>query len=216
MHSAERTYLPAAGKDWLLPLYDPLTRLLGVGNAHRKLIHQAGIEPGQAVLEIGCGTGNLTILMARLCAGTRIVGMDPDPKALERARRKAESSGASIRFDQGFAEALAYPDGSFDRVLSALMLHHLPADTKAAALREALRVLRPGGSLHVVDFAGHQQSTTGVHGALARVFESHDLEDHVPDVLDLMRHAGFIDCEERARERTVAGQIVYYSARRER
>jgi ubiquinone/menaquinone biosynthesis C-methylase UbiE len=212
MHGAERTYLPAAGKDWLLPLYDPLTRLLGVGTAHRKLIHQAAIEPGYQVLEIGCGTGNLTILTARLCAGVGIVGMDPDPKALERARRKAARGGASVRFDQAFAEALSYPDASFDRVLSALMLHHLPPDTKLAAVREAWRVLRPGGSLHVVDFAEHQQRAAGVHGALARMFASHDHPTPGPGVLDLMRTGGFRNCEERAREKTIAGQIVYYSA----
>jgi ubiquinone/menaquinone biosynthesis C-methylase UbiE len=216
MHSAERSYLPAAGKDWLLPLYDPLTRLFGIGSVHRRLIDQAAVELGHQVLEIGCGTGNLTILTSRLCAGARVVGMDPDPKALERARSKAARSGTEIRFDQGFAEALTYADASFDRVLSALMLHHLPLETRLAAVREAKRVLRPGGSFHVVDFRDHQHGVDGVHGAIARVVDSHGQSGSKRDVPDLMREAGFEDCQERARERTIAGRIVYCSAVRQR
>jgi ubiquinone/menaquinone biosynthesis C-methylase UbiE len=66
MHVSRKTHLPAAGKDWLLPFYDPLTKLLGVEASHRKLINQAAVSPSHRVLEIGCGTGNLAILIKRL------------------------------------------------------------------------------------------------------------------------------------------------------
>lgn len=56
-----------------------------------------------------------------------------------------------IRFEHGYAQRLPYSDGEFDRVLSSMMLHHLDADSKAAAAAEVFRVLRPGGRLHVVD-----------------------------------------------------------------
>ena len=125
-----RTYLPAAGSDWLLPFYDPFTRLFGIEAVHRQLIEQAGISPGDRVLEIGCGTGNLSILAKRLQPAAEVIGIDPDPKALSRARRKAKRAGQAVAFDRGFSEELPYPDGSFDKVLSAFMFHHLPPDTK--------------------------------------------------------------------------------------
>jgi ubiquinone/menaquinone biosynthesis C-methylase UbiE len=101
-----RTYLPAAGRAWLLPLYDPLTRLLGSGTVRRRLVELADIRPGQRVLEIGCGTGSLTILVKRLHPGAAVVGLDPDPAALARARRKADRHGVAIEWNRGFAEEL--------------------------------------------------------------------------------------------------------------
>ena len=118
MAETPRTYLPAAGHDWLLPLYDPVVKLLGSESAHRQLLEQAGIRPGHRVLEIGCGTGNLALLVKRLQPGAEVVGLDPDPKALARARRKAEREVLSVQLDRRFADMLPYPDGSFERVLS--------------------------------------------------------------------------------------------------
>src|SRR5215475_15130062 len=126
----QRTYLPAAGYDWLLPLYDVFAKLIGSEAAHRQLVDQAGIEPTHHVLDIGCGTGNLTLLVKHLHPRADVVGLDPDPKALARARRKAEEGGFAVRFDRGFSDALPYADASFDRVVSAFMLHHLPLDVK--------------------------------------------------------------------------------------
>ena len=92
-----KTYLPAAGHDWLLPLYDPFVKLVG-GEATRKaLLDQATIEPSFRVLDIGCGTGTLVILIKKLHPAVDVVGLDPDPKALARAKRKAERAGISIR-----------------------------------------------------------------------------------------------------------------------
>lgn len=66
MKQVRRTYIPATGHDWLLLLYDPLLRLLGLSSDHRELVNQAGLQPSHRVLEIGCGTGNLAILIKRL------------------------------------------------------------------------------------------------------------------------------------------------------
>jgi ubiquinone/menaquinone biosynthesis C-methylase UbiE len=144
-------YLPGMGLHWLLPLYDPISRLLGMEAPHLRLTDQAGLGPGRRVLEIGCGTGNLALLAKRLHPQAEITGLDPDPQALARARRKAASHGLALRLDQGFAGALPYADASFDRVLSSFMLHHLDEAERRRALSEAARVLKPGGSLHVVD-----------------------------------------------------------------
>ena len=104
---SHRRFLPAAGHDLFLPLYDPLTRLVGGDRARLALIEQAHLEAGVRVLDVGCGTGTLLLQIARRVPQADLVGLDPDPRALARARRKSERQGARIRFDQGFADALA-------------------------------------------------------------------------------------------------------------
>ena len=171
----DRAYLPAMGRTALLPLYDPCTRLLGVRDAHWRLIAQAGIEPGATVLEIGCGTGNLLLLAARAVPGATLIGLDPDPAVLATAARKARRAGVTLRLDRGYADRLPYPDGSVDRVLSAFMLHHLPADQQHDALREVRRVLAPGGRLHLLDIDGSPPSRAG---RLLRVGHLHRAGTH--------------------------------------
>lgn len=154
-------YLPAAGHDAFLPGYDLLTRVLGMNPAYRDLVAQAGLADGQRVVEIGCGTGNLTVRAKKSCPGADIVGTDPDPRALQRAERKAKGM-TGIGFTRAYAQELPFDDGEFDRALSSMMLHHLDEATKIAAARELFRVLRPGGRLHVVDVRGD---------ALSRLFD---------------------------------------------
>jgi len=205
------TYVPAAGRDWLLPLYDPLTALLGVRRFHARLVQQAVIQPQCRVLEIGCGTGNLALLAKRLHPAAEVIGTDPDPRALARGRRKAERAGLSVRFDLAYAEALPFDDGSFDRVLSALMLHHLHAEVKGAALREVRRVLRPGGTLHLADFEGGH--SPGLHQVLARLVHSRQGSTRRAVVLDLMQEARLVDLQEVAHHASIMGPIVFYRAR---
>jgi ubiquinone/menaquinone biosynthesis C-methylase UbiE len=207
----DRHYLPGMGKDWMLPLYDPLTRLMGVRAAHRRLVEQADPAPGQRVLEIGCGTGNLLLLVKRLHPGVVATGLDPDPKALARARRKAERAGLAVTLDQGFAGELPYPDASVDRVLSAFMFHHLDPDERRAALREVRRVLVPGGSLHLVDFGGAVGRSGGLHGRLA--YRSHRLDDNLDGrIAELMWDAGLREPRETGHRSMLLGRYTYYSA----
>jgi FkbM family methyltransferase len=128
---SERTFLPAAGHDFLLPIYDPFTKLFGFDRARRMLLDQAALQPQHRVLDVGCGTGTLAVLIKRLYPTINVVALDPDPKALARAQRKAERAAVSIRFDRGFSDALGYPDAAFDRVFSSMMFHHLDRRTKA-------------------------------------------------------------------------------------
>ncbi|MDT7743392.1 MAG: hypothetical protein QOE59_2470 [Actinomycetota bacterium] len=151
----DRPFLPAMGPDGLLWVYDVMTWLLGARPAHRRLVAAAGLAPGQTVLEVGCGTGNLLLTAAAAARGTAVVGLDPDPAALARARAKVARRAPSVRVEQGFADELPHPDGSVDRVLSAFMFHHLPSEAKTAMLREVRRVLVPGGQLLLLDFEGH-------------------------------------------------------------
>jgi ubiquinone/menaquinone biosynthesis C-methylase UbiE len=197
MHKHPPTdYLPAAGRDSFLPFYDILTKALGVGRLHRKLVDQAGLKAGQKVLEIGCGTGNLSKSAKRAQPGIDLSATDPDEKALARATKKAPD----INFEKVYAQELPYADDTFDVMLSALMLHHLDRDTKIEALREATRVLKPGGSLHIVDIAGHRSHT---HGA----------RPHFDDLPELLETAGFQIVKRDESKHLGIGRVVYLEAR---
>lgn len=207
-----RHYLPGMGHDRLIGLYDPLTRLIGVAALHGELIDQAGIQPGHRVLEIGCGTGNLALQIAQRHPTAEVIGLDPDPRALARARRKAARRGRAVQLDQGFAEELPYGDHVFDRVVSSLMFHHLGPDEKGAALREVRRVLRPGGTLHLLDLGGAKVASDGVMAR--RSHRNPMLQDNLGDrIPQQMRAAGLADAVEVAhRVRRVMGRITFYRA----
>jgi len=187
---SRRTYIPAAGHDWFLPLYDLMTKLMGADQARGALLGQAELRPGQRVLDVGCGTGSLVTLLKRLYPEVDVIGLDPDPKALARARRKAERAAVSLRFDQGFSGALEYPADSFDHVFSSYMFHHLQDGEKEKTLREIRRVLKPGGFLHLLDFGGPE---SGVDSSLSSFLHSHHrLRDNSESrILKLMMEAGF-------------------------
>ena len=193
-------YLPGMGHDRLIALYDPLTWLLRIRRAHLRVLDRAGIRPGDRVLEVGCGTGNLALLVKRELPNAEVRGIDPDPLALARAARRARRRGLDVRFDRGFAEAMPYEDEAFDHVLSAFMLHHLDEPVQARMLEEARRVLRPGGTLTVVDFGG---AGAPARGRLATI-----VGDRVPA---LMRDAGFGRAAQVERRTTVLGPQAIWS-----
>ncbi|MBI1818038.1 MAG: class I SAM-dependent methyltransferase [Deltaproteobacteria bacterium] len=211
MDQPERSYIPAAGQHWLLRLYDPLLWILRGDALKRPLIEQAAITPGFRVLDVGCGTGSLTVLIKRLHPQAAVVGLDPDDKALAIAKRKVERAGLSVEFDRGFADRLAYPDASFDRVFSSFMFHHLTRDEKSATLGEIRRVLKVGGSLHLLDFAPPRSFLSRVVGHLFH--QAAHVEDNVAGrIPSLIAEAGLVDCEEVAHRNTLVGSIAYYRA----
>jgi ubiquinone/menaquinone biosynthesis C-methylase UbiE len=210
--TAERGYLPAAGRAWALALYDPLVRLFGAESAWRSLVEQAELRPGHRVLDLGCGTGGLSLSIKRLHQNAEVVAVDPDPPALARAGRKAQRAGLAIRFDRGFGDTLPYPDRSFDRVLSAFVLHHLPAEDKEPTLREAARVLADGGRLHLLDFGG-PESAAATGFLSRRLHASHRLNDNFGDRIPaLLRRAGFRDVQMVADRAMLVGHIAFFRA----
>jgi ubiquinone/menaquinone biosynthesis C-methylase UbiE len=213
MEHVQKTYLPAAGHDWMLPFYDPLVKLLGGDAARRGLLEQALIQPGQRVLDIGCGTGTLVVLIKRLHPEVDVVGLDPDTKALARGKRKAERASVCVQFDQGFSDALPYADASVDRVLSSFMFHHLQREEKDRMLGEVRRVLRPGGFFCLLDFGGPE---SGENGLLARLIHSnHQLRDNSEErILRLMSQAGFADPKKVRQGTMLFGRVRtnYYQA----
>ena len=185
---SQREFFPAAGHDLFLPVYDPIVNLMGFDRARQALISAANIEPGHHVLDIGCGTGTLVVKLKRQYPSAQVVGIDPDPKVLRRARIKATRAAVSVQLDPGFADQLPYKDDSFDRVFSSFMFHHLEEQERENMLREVLRVLKVDGSLHLVDFIADDAS----HGFFDRLFQAHARmrDNRNATILELMRRVG--------------------------
>ncbi len=136
-------------------LYDFANRLqfMGREEAFRNwTIEIARISRGESVLDVGCGTGNLTMAAKKQTgAEGEVHGIDAAREMIERASRKAGEKKLDISYQTGLIEELPFSDDAFDVALSSLMLHHLPKDLKRRGIAEIGRVLRPGGRFVAVD-----------------------------------------------------------------
>src|SRR3990172_3029854 len=145
--------------------YDAASWLLSFGQApaiRKMTVEMAAAARGEAVLDVGCGTGSLAIaLKAEVGESGEVRGIDASPEMIEQARRKAARQGAAVEFVVAPIEELPYPDARFDLVVSSFMLHHLPNGVKRKGLAEVRRVLKPGGRFLAVDFGGTSQSLVG-------------------------------------------------------
>ena len=210
-------YIPALKYDWLTPLYDPLIRwTLRESTFKRHLLKQAGIDRGHRVLDLGCGTGTLALLIKSHHPKADVFGLDADTKVLETARAKATRAHLNVRFDHGMAFELPYPDVSFDRVISSLLFHHLTRENKERTLREVFRVLRPGGELHAADWGKAQNWPMRVAFLLVQMLDGFETTaDSISGLLpELFRMAGFMEVEESARYMTIVGTLSLYRARK--
>jgi ubiquinone/menaquinone biosynthesis C-methylase UbiE len=178
------------------------------------LVDQAGLTAGHRVLDLGCGTGTLAILASQRVGGCEVVGLDADPQILALARRKAEANGLRLRFDNALSTALPYGDESFDRILSTLFFHHLDAADKRATLAEAVRVLRPGGELHIADWTAPADALQRALSWQVRLFDgvARTRENFRGELPRLLSAAGFSDVRERQRLRTGFGTLGLISA----
>ena len=113
-----------------------------------KFINDLGLKPGMKVLDVACGTGNLSLPAARL--GANVTGVDIAPNLLEQARAKAAAEGLDIKFDEGDAEALPYGDASFDAVVTMYGAMFAPRPELVAA--ELKRVCKPGGLIAMANW----------------------------------------------------------------
>lgn len=208
--------IPALRFSALTRFYDPLMATVLRESAWKaELVEQVGLSEGMRVLDLGCGTGTLTVRLARWERGAHVVGVDADPDALERARKRIAESGAQAELLEARAEALPFEDSSFDRVISSLLFHHLRTDGKRVALEEARRVLKPDGELHVADWGRPDGLLMRAAFLPVRVLDGFETtSDNARGALPAMiAFAGFERVEETRRRRTAFGTLVFIRAR---
>jgi ubiquinone/menaquinone biosynthesis C-methylase UbiE len=206
---SNQKYIPALSFRWLTPLYDAIIEgPMSIAPMRKALLAQMGDLTNKKVLDVGSGTGTMSIMIKRVHSAADVTGLDGDPQILEIARAKARSLGLEIRFEQGMAFELPYPSESFDVVLTSMMLHHLTRDDKQKTAQEMYRVLRPGGRLFGADFGEPRSSFGKAIRPLTRRFER--VAENVDGFLPIMfRNAGFRNYTETNR-RYLFGSIALF------
>lgn len=213
--SHPQRYIPALRFDWLTRFYDPVVRVTTKEEKFKALlVAQANLSPGQRVLDVGCGTGTLMIMVKRAEPLAQVLGLDGDANVLKLAKRKLEAAGVDAELSQGMASAPPFEDGSFDRIVSSLFFHHLATAEKQAVLARVRRLLRPGGELHIADWGKAQNVAMRAAFLCVQILDGFaTTDDNVTGKLPgYISDAGFFEVEETHRETTLLGTISLYRA----
>lgn len=150
-------FTPAAGRFAPTWIYDRGVALLTRESVWRnELLQRLSPAPGDSILDVGCGTGSLAILLKKTQPEARIVGLDPDVEALAIAKRKAAGAEVDIEWRQGFAEDSA-DFGPFDKVVSSLVFHQVPLAGKRSGIAAMFAAAKTGGLVCIADYAAQSE-----------------------------------------------------------
>jgi ubiquinone/menaquinone biosynthesis C-methylase UbiE len=201
------SFVPGASFDLGLPFYEPwVAWLLRDDVMRRALLDESGIGSGHHVLEIGCGTGELTVMLAMRAPYAHVYALDPNPRKLARAIGKSWECGHPYKVFRGVAQRLPFPARSMDRVYASFALCCMTRAQKLAALREVRRVLHVEGSLHVVDFA--RPETRWEHFLARTLLRGERLRPHLAGELPaLIEQAGLVRASQTATVSAPAGRL---------
>ena len=213
-------FTPALGYRWLTPLYDTTIGLLTREKTwRRRLLSEIAPLPGQRLLDVGCGTWSLAVMLAQAQPMADIHALDPDPPVLARARQKARAAAVRIFWHEGFLiDDFLETQAPFDTVTSSLVLHQVPLDGKKMMILAMKRALAPSGKLVIADY-GHQKTRAMRFAFRATVQALDGVADTQPNadnvLPDLLRSAGFGGIEEPVAFATPTGSISIYAAHNE-
>jgi SAM-dependent methyltransferase len=210
-------YVPALAYAPLTRFYDTVMGwTMREETFKRHLVAQARVTAGMRVLDLGCGTGTLTLMIKQRYPGALVTGIDPDQDVIATTSTKAKGAGARLPVSRGVGTSLPYANGTFDRVLSSLVFHHLTLAQKRAALAESYRVLRPGGEIHIADWGRAPNAVMRAAFLPIQLLDGFETtNDNVRGILpELIEEAGFAGAHEPARYGTVFGSVSLYWARK--
>jgi ubiquinone/menaquinone biosynthesis C-methylase UbiE len=191
-HSAEHAAQTEGRLIRWAPYYDFAVNITTLGQARRLrriTVDQALIKPSDAVLDVGCGTGEVTLLAKVRAKNGNVYGIDPAPEMIAVARKKAARKRLDIDFRVGVIESLPFPDASIDVVTSSLMMHHLPENLQVRGLAEIYRILKPGGRLLIADFM--RPTGSFLNHLFIAFTRHHGLQKGVEDLQTLLKESGF-------------------------
>jgi ubiquinone/menaquinone biosynthesis C-methylase UbiE len=219
-----QSFTPAAGNPKWTKYYDTVVALLTRERRWRSAaVRQLGLEPGDVVVDIGCGTGSLAILMKRCQPGARVIGVDPDPEVLGIARTKVRKAGLEpedIEFVPGMGDKAARLVGpqTASKVVSSLVLHQCPVPMKKAIITNMFELLVPGGEVVIADFGLQRSILMRLGFRIVQWADGKaDTQPNADGILpELIEQAGFVDVAETAVIPTVSGSLSIYHARRPR
>jgi ubiquinone/menaquinone biosynthesis C-methylase UbiE len=211
-------YISALKYNWLTSLYDPLIRwTIQEKKFKAQLVKQSNIKPGQRVLDLGCGTATLTMLVKQVHPESEVIGLDGDERILAIGREKILRSGLDIQLQKGISYEMDFPDDTFDRVFSSLLFHHLTCEQKRRTLAEVHRILKPGGELHIADWGKAQNALMRGVFLLVQLLDGFSTtKDNVQGKLpEYIRKARFKNVEEKQHYHTILGTLTLYRAKKD-
>ncbi|HEX8992002.1 MAG TPA: class I SAM-dependent methyltransferase [Anaerolineales bacterium] len=203
-------YVPALGLRWLTPLYDALVDgPMSAARMRQAVFAQLGDLSGRAVLDVGCGTGTLAMMIQQANPAAHVAGLDGDRQILQIAHTKARRSRLTTEFTEAMSDTMPFGDASFDFVLTTLMLHHLTKDGKQGTAVEMYRVLRPGGTLLGLDFAEPRGPMGRGLRPLTRRFErvAENLDGLLPALFERAGFRGYVELR-----RFILGSVALFRA----
>ncbi|NUW46651.1 class I SAM-dependent methyltransferase [Nonomuraea rhodomycinica] len=216
---SENTFTPALGRFAPTRFYDHVIALTRERLWRALAAMHVAPRPDDVIVDVGCGTGSLALLLARVEPRARIVGVDPDPEVLAAARRKADAAGAVVRWQAGMGDELVESLGaeSADTVVSSLVLHQCPVPVKRAVLASMAAVLRPGGKLVIADYGWQRTPLMRLAFGIVQLADGkQDTQPNADGALPgLISAAGFRDVREAEVVPTATGSISVYVARRD-
>jgi ubiquinone/menaquinone biosynthesis C-methylase UbiE len=180
------------------------------------LVRQANVQPGDRILDVGCGTGTLAVLLKQAVPEAHVVGIDADRAALGIARMKAAEAEVEIEFHEALAWDAPFEPESFERVVSSLVLHHLRDGDKLRTLQKVREWLGPDGELHIADWGKAQNALMRVAFVGVQLLDGFQTttENVRRGLVPVLRDAGFRSVKETHREMTLFGTLSLYQAHR--
>ncbi|MEK6742943.1 MAG: class I SAM-dependent methyltransferase [Nitrospirota bacterium] len=216
MNKTNSTYIPTFSHEGLTFGCDPLVKwFMREPAIHIHLVEQGRVEKGQRVLDLGCGTAALAVLIKKTHPGADVIGIDGDRNILDVAKAKTRKQDVSIPLFDSRVFDLPCSDSYFDRVFASMLFYHLAMKEKILAAKEIYRILKPGGELHVADFGMPRNALMACIARITRHFE--EVDDNVQGLLPhVVFAADFKQIETTMELMTILGTISLLKAKKPR